>query len=100
MVTRLSQKAVEDMFYDDCINAGVPCTRKHTAKQGYLHMQYSYGGMQVQYNYQCGGSSNITSGFIGARDMYNQLKYFNPKTTYKEYRARDIRMCKSKKERK
>lgn len=99
MTTRLSQKAVADDFYEDCINAEVPCLNKHDGKRGFFLIQYSYGGMQLQYKYICGGISSLSSGFVGAREMYTWLRNFNPKTTYKYYRSQEIKMCKSKKER-
>jgi len=98
MTTRLSQKAVEEDFYEACISAGVPCAPKHAKNRGYFLMQYSYGGMQLQYKLVCGGTMSITSGFIGAREMYNKLNYFYPERMYKSYRKDEIRICKSKKE--
>jgi hypothetical protein len=99
MATRLSQKAVTDEFYEQCINAGVPCRPKHGANQGYFLMQGSYGGIQVQYVYKCGGLSNISSGFVGAREMYLWLSNFDPKSAYKTYKKYEAQICKSKEER-
>ena len=97
MAQRLSQKMVEDDFYDECITMGVPCSTENNGKTGYFKIQYSYGGMQLQFKFMCGGSAGISSGFVGAREMSTWLKNFNPKTAYKVYRKEDIERCKNQK---
>lgn len=96
MTTRLSQKQVADDFYERCIAYDVPCLNKHDGKRGFFMLQYSYGGMQLQYRYVCGGVSGISSGFVGAREMYLWLSNFNPIANYKYYRKHEIEMCKNK----
>jgi len=96
MTTRLSQKQVADDFYEHCIGAGVPCLNKHDGKRGFFLLQYSYGGMQLQYRYVCGGASGLSPGFVGAREMYLWLQNFSPVTHYKYWRKREVEMCKSR----
>lgn len=98
MTTRLSQKQVADDFYEHCIGVGVPCLNKHDGKHGFFLLQGSYGGMQLQYKYICGGVSSLSSGFVGAREMYTWLRNFNPIATYKYYRKQEIEICKNRKE--
>ena len=96
MTTRLSQKAVADDFYEHCIGVDVPCLFKHDGKRGFFLLQFSYGGMQLQYKYICGGVSGLSSGFVGAREMYTWLRNFNPVSQYKYWRKREIELCKHK----
>jgi hypothetical protein len=98
MATRLSQKQVADDFYERCIAYGVPCFNKHDGKRGFFHLQGSYGGMQLQYRYICGGTDNLSSGFVGAREMHIWLQNFNPVAMYKYWRKREIDLCKNRKE--
>jgi hypothetical protein len=99
MTTRLSQKAVADDFYEDCINLGVPCLTKHDGKRGFFMLQSSYGGLQLQYRMVSSGVFGISSGFVGAREMYTWLRNFDPVSQYKYYRKREMAIIKSNKER-
>jgi siroheme synthase (precorrin-2 oxidase/ferrochelatase) len=97
MVTRLSQKQVETEFYEECREAKVPCFHHHKANQGHFMLQGSYGGLQLQYVYACGGVKSLTSGFVGAREMYNELRRFHLPTLYKNMRKMEAYICKDKK---
>lgn len=102
MAGRLSQKQVEEDFYAECKAAGVPTYKSEKAnlgklKKGFFHIQGAYGGIQLQYHYKCGGVSSISSGYVGAREMYLWLANFDPVSSYRYYRKREIEICKSKK---
>jgi len=99
MAERLSQKMVADEFYEWCINEDVPCLNKHDGKRGFFLLQYSYGGMQLQYKSVCGGATGISSGFVGAREMDTWLKNFDPKSQYAYYRKIEIQRCNDMKKR-
>ena len=99
MTTRLSQKAVEDNFYEECIDLGVPCYHKHDGKRGFFLLQSSYGGLQLQYKMVSSGVIGISSGFVGAREMFTWLRNFDPVSQYKYYRKREIEILKSEKAR-
>ena len=101
MATRLSQKQVTEYFYQMCKDAGVPTTGKSPRgrKRGFLTMGGAYGGIRVEYVYKCGGISNISSGFVGAREMLIWLSNFSPRAMYKYYQQQEKRVCESMKRR-
>jgi hypothetical protein len=106
MAGRLSQKQVEDDFYAECKAAGVPTYKSEkgnlggkTLKRGFFIMQGAHGGIQLQYHYKCGGVSSVSSGYVGAREMALWLANFDPASSYRYYRKREVEICKSKKTR-
>lgn len=101
--SRLSQKQVEDDFYQMCKAAGVPCwltekKKPNSKRRGFFQMGGAYGKIRVEYSYKCGGISDL-SGYRNARDMDLWLSNFNPKSAYREYQKRDKANCESQERR-
>lgn len=102
-MSRLTQKQIEKMFYECCEDAGIPTTKsrrksKTKYRTGCFHVGGAYGKMCIEYELVCGGISSV-SGYLNARDMYNWLANFDPKRSYKEYRAYEKRVCLTKEQR-
>lgn len=99
MASRLSQKQVEEMFYEQCRYAKVPAKAGKKMKgggysRGFFSVGYAYGMMRIEWIAKCGGMMDV-SGYRGAREMYTWLQNFNYRGQYRYYRKWENGFCES-----